>query len=255
LFCLPILPLMAVGCRNNRGDVLEAELRGREREVRELRSELDTTRATNEAFERELYRQRGVVPPLNLNNRTPSDRSALPAGLKEVALGSGTGGIDEDRVPGDEALMVVIVPKDDDGQSVRAVGAVVITAREIDPQGAKTFLSSWEISATDLRRYWKSGLLSTGYQITLPWKKLPTRTKMRVELKFVSPDGRVYEAERDVTIRPPAPGSIATPAEQSAEVVPEGFLPSNTLPMPASVPLRDAIRIRQPVPSPDPNEP
>lgn len=259
---LLLLPL-AVGCRNNRGDVLEAEVRGRDRELRELRTECDTIRTTNEALERELYRQRGIVPPPNLNNRTP-DRSALPAGLREVALGSGTGGIDDDRAPGDEALMVVIVPKDDDGQSVRAVGAVTITAREIDPQGAKTFLSSWEISATDLRRYWKSGLLSTGYSITLPWKKVPTRTKMRVEVRFVSPDGRVYEAERDITIRPPAPGSgtpggttPANPAEQPADSTtpPEGLLPANVLPMPAPVSLRDAIRIRMPVPSPDPNEP
>ncbi|HEY8505296.1 MAG TPA: hypothetical protein VIL46_11985, partial [Gemmataceae bacterium] len=53
-----LLVLAACGCRG-RSDLVEAELRTREREIGQLRAELQRARAINEALEREL----GSAPP------------------------------------------------------------------------------------------------------------------------------------------------------------------------------------------------
>jgi hypothetical protein len=62
-------------------------------------------------------------------------------------------------------------------------------------------LSSWEISAADLRRTWKTGLFSTGYFVVLPWKCPPSTEKMRVVAQFETADGHLYETDKDITIR------------------------------------------------------
>ena len=39
--------------------------------------------------------------------------------------------------------------------------------------------------------------------VVLPWKRPPVSERLRVVAQLVLPDGRVFEADRDVTIRPP----------------------------------------------------
>src|SRR5439155_7800951 len=111
------------------------------------------------------------------------------------------GGIDEDKVPGDEGLQVVLVPRDVDGSAIKAAGSLKVTAVEITPEGLKAPLSTWDISALQLRSTWRSGLLSTGYFVALPWQKLPSTERLRVVATFFPLEGGTFEAEKDVTIR------------------------------------------------------
>src|SRR5262249_15149152 len=126
--------------------------------------------------------------------------------LKQISLGRGTGGFDDDHCPGDEALQVVVEPKDCDDHTIKAPGTLHVEALEIRCEGIKTPLCSWDVLPPQLRRLWRSGLLSTGYFVVLPWKNWPASEKIRVVAHFVLADGRVFEAEKDVTIRltPPA---------------------------------------------------
>src|ERR1700691_2360910 len=91
-----------IGCKpNKRYDLIEAELRTRERELADTRAALDQSRNLLRAYE--TAQQRGAPGP-------QPGGPFLP--VKEIALGRGTGGLDEDGAPGDEGLMVVVVPKD-----------------------------------------------------------------------------------------------------------------------------------------------
>lgn len=190
--------LAGFGCRSNsRTDLLEAELRTRERQLHELQSELARTRAVNQAFEHEL---RTVVPgPISSLN----PETALVLGpLQGIELGRGTGGVDEDNIPGDENLLLVVVPRDQDGSEVKATGSLSVTAFEVTPEGVKLPLSSWEIPAVSLRPTWKSGLFSTGFHVLLAWKTPPTTEQLRVVVQFRLTNGRVYETDKDIKIRP-----------------------------------------------------
>lgn len=207
------LSLAIAGCKAPRGDLVEAELRTKERMLRETQSELERTRLVNEALERDyMNRQDG---------RPRSDNSGF-ASPKDITLANGTGGLDEDRLPGDEALMLVVLPRDEDGQPVRAVGTLSVGVWEVMPGGQKVGLSQWEVSATDLRRTWKSGLLGSGYHVILPWKKFPSTEKLRVAVQLTLPDGRVYETDKDISIRP-MPGQLPPP-EKVMPMAPMGPL-------------------------------
>jgi hypothetical protein len=194
---------LAAGCR--RADLVEAELRTRERELRETRSELDRSELYNHALQSEMgdLRKSGPGHPSCSNALSPltPERASQIYTLKEIVLGRLTGGYDDDNIPGDEALQVILEPRDPDGQAIKAPGHLTVTAMQICQEGLKTPLSTWDISPDQLRRTWRNGLLSTGYYVVLPWKIWPTTSKLRVIAQFTLADGRVFEADKDVTIR------------------------------------------------------
>jgi hypothetical protein len=218
------------GCRNN--DLVEAELRSRETEVRELKTELGHAEAQNEALAREL----GALRQTTSSKLTPELASQTYT-LKEIALGRQTGGYDEDDCPGDEALQVALEPRDSDGHTIKAPGSLHVEALEISPEGLKTPLSSWDVSPEQLRRSWRSGLLSTGYLVVLPWKNWPSTPRLRIIARFTLADGRAFEADKDITVRLTAPARRPTTplpdvVEPHGPVLPE---PEEALPPPRKV--------------------
>jgi hypothetical protein len=188
--------LSCTGCRNLIGsnrkyDAIEAELRTRERELAEARGELNNSRAFNQAY---LRQQSGIAPDAG------GGPPFLP--VREITLGTGTGGADSDDQPGDESLQVVIVPKDDDGSSVKVPANLTVLAFEIGRNGVKQPIGRWEVGADQLRRTWKGGLFATGYFVPLQWDQYPAQSKVRIAVRLQTLDGRCYEADRDVTVRP-----------------------------------------------------
>lgn len=232
VFCL----FLSAGCRSN-NDLLEAELRSRENDVRQLREELCRTEAYSEALQRELRAVRQQTTGILLTPESASQTFTL----KGIVLGRGTSGVDHDDCPGDEALQIVVEPRDPDGHSLKAPGTLSVQAFEVSPEGLKKPLCSWQVSADQLRRSWRSGLWSTGYAVVLPWKVWPTSAQLRVVVQFHLGDGRVFEADRDVTLRPTAPAYRKTLPLDGPEV------PETPLPPPR--------KLETPPPGPDTADP
>ncbi len=266
---LPFLVALSAGCHSNsRSELLEAELRTRELQVNNLRCELNRLEAYNDSLQREVHGIHGPVDP----RFSPAD-SAQVLGLRSIALGRGTGGLDEDGRPGDEALQVLVEPKDTDGHTVKVPGTLFVQALGVTPEGLKQVQSSWEIPPDELRRTWKSGLLSTGYSLVLPWKTWPSTEKVRVVARLILADGRAFEAEKDITVRvnpamagaavpghgipamPAAPGGAAPaqvpmPREADGGVPSPAVTPLNPVPLPAPAPGGPALENPAPMPSP-----
>src|SRR4051812_30073627 len=134
LFCAVLL---MTGCRglgkpDTKYDLLEAELRTRERELTECRGELNHLRLLNQTYQR----QGGPTCADPSFSPGPGGVPTLP--LRDVALGNGTGGVDDDGKPGDESLMAVVVPRDDDGAAGKGPARVVGVAARGAPPGAQT---------------------------------------------------------------------------------------------------------------------
>jgi hypothetical protein len=196
VFCLVTVgPL--TGCRSC--ERVESELRKRDFEVAELRGELDRLQGENRALYRELEaRQAGEGNSAKIS----PEAAAYRFGVQTVTLGRQTAGLDDDDCPGDEAIQVVVEPRDFDGHAIKAPGHAHIEAYEVSMEGLKTLISTWDVPPEHLRRTWKSGLLSTGYYLKLSWQNWPTTPKVRIVLRFTLPDQRTFEADKDVTIRP-----------------------------------------------------
>ncbi len=219
--------ISSIGGKNEKQDLLEAELRTREREILELRSENTHLRGLTD-----LYTRSGAGPVVSSGPAVPGGgvlTSGEPNIVRGVALATGTGGRDDDGLPGDELLQVVIAPKDADGTAVKVPGRAVVSAVEFSPEGQDVPIGRWDVSAEQLRRAWKGGLLGSGYFLPLQWDLPPTSSKVRVTVQFTTTDGKPFKSDRDVTVKP-LPG-LARPTV-TTPVVPLGPVPPTTLDVP-----------------------
>jgi hypothetical protein len=211
---------LVAGCKsNNRYDGIEAELRTRNRELAEARSELEQYKLTAGAY------QQGATCGLPGQGGEP--RGPVPQFIREIRIGSGSGGLDADGKPGDEALQVVVVPSDDEGSAVKVPGRVAVTAFEVNRAGLKTPIGQWDVPPDVLKRHWKSGLLTTGYVLVLQWDRPPTTDRVRVVVRLTTTDGRSFEADKDVPVSP-LPGLAPTPRPGGIEELPPpALVPEN----------------------------
>jgi hypothetical protein len=217
--------LFACGCRS-RCDLVEAELRTKDSNLRETREELQREQAYNSALQRELVTMRG-----NPMAKISPEEASQTYTLKSIALGRQTGGFNDDNIPGDEALQVAVEPRDGDGHTIKAPGMLLVSALEVTPEGLKKPLCSWRIPPDALRKTWKSGLFSTGYVVVLPWKAYPAQEKMRVVAQFVLADGRSFEADKDITVKL-IPAAQRKPLPPEIPYLPDGISPEIDLPQP-----------------------
>lgn len=244
LFALLLPCVLLAGCRRN--DLVESELRKKEAILRETTEDLHRAESRSAALERELAAFRQGAPGLPV---LPPDLAGPTFGLRRITLGRGTGGYDNDSLPGDESLQVIVEPRDGDDHVVKVPGSLHITAIEISPQGLKRPLCWWAYTPEQLRPHWKQGLLSTGYSVVLPWTVFPHCETVRVVVQFKLADGRCFETDKDVKVRPLPLGAAPSPD-----------LPAAALPGPAMLnwspaPLSGAVEISRPRPLSDPATP
>jgi hypothetical protein len=222
---------LGVGCRglfrpDSRYDLIEAELRTRERELLETRAERDRLRQLNHLYQQQF----GGCPPaatFHDAGRARQDGPTPTYPVRDVALGSGTGGVDEDGRPGDESLMAVIVPRDSDGTAVKVPARATVLAYEVSREGLKTPIGKWEVTPDQIRPTWRGGLLTSGYFVPLQWDRPPGTERLRVAVRLTTLDGRTFEADRDVTIRPLLGSAPHTPPPI---VAPPPVIPPATVP-------------------------
>ncbi len=206
---------------------VESVLRVREEDLREAREELERTLAQNFALQRDICTLRGDPPPTRDGVAMPvptgPEREVGLSPVKSLVIGRQTGGRSEGNCPGDDCLQVQIEPRDPEGSAIKVAGNLLIQVVEITKEGVKQPLCSWELGPDQLRKSWRSGLLSSGYQFTLPWKVWPNTDKVRVVAQFRPNDGRLLEAEKDITIRlPPPEYRKVAPAVEAPPAPPAG---------------------------------
>jgi len=239
-FLLVGLCVLFVSCRpNKRYDLIEAELRTRERELMETRAALEQAKAMNRVYDQQ-HAVRGA-PPGGI---------AAPIPVKDIQLARGTGGMDEDGAPGDEALMVVLVPRDEDGSAVKVPARLTVAAWEVNQQGIKSPIGTWDVPADKLRSLWRSGLISTGYFVALDWQTCPANERVRVAVRMTTTDGRAFEADRDITVRPVVgarPPRVPLVPGRPPAGVPGVLPPDGELPPPAEVVPERGVRLGPPV--------
>lgn len=203
--------ILLVGCRSGRSDLVEAELRTKDRQLRELQGELERSRVLNQAFEQHLLPSAPATPG------STASSGATPY-VRVIELGAGTGGADEDRLPGDDVLILVVVPKDEDGHPVKAVGSLSVQTQEITPEGTKIPLHTWDVTPTQLRPLWTQGLFSSGFRVKLGLREPLRFEKLRVTVQLTLLDGRTLETDKDIRVRPAV--TPTSPVVQPAPVVP-----------------------------------
>ena len=194
-FCLLVAPsgCYSLTAKREQQDIVEADLRSQERHIQELKAEVERRDGTIHGMDLELERMQQTAAGKKLTGD-----AAMPGVVKEIVLGSLTGGYRANpKSIYDDALQFLVSPRDADGHAIKVPGSLHIELFEVLPSGMKTPLSAWDISQRELRRSWDQPLFGgPAYRILIPFKALPANEKMRVVIRFTTLDGKPYEAMR-----------------------------------------------------------
>lgn len=185
-------------------DLVEADLRSQERHIQELKEQLERKEGAIHGLDLEVERlQQSAI------KNQPAGEPQAPGVIKEITLGRLTGGYRSNpKSLYDDSVQFLIEPKDADGHAIKMPGSVHIELFEYAANGVKVPLSAWDISSRELRRSWDQPLFGgPAYRILVPFKALPANERMRVLVRFTTLDGKLFEAEKDFSIRLPGPGA------------------------------------------------
>jgi hypothetical protein len=114
-----------------------------------------------------------------------------------------TGGVDLNGRPGDEGLMLVVEPRNADGQYVPLPGEVSIVVLDRSKTGQDARVARWDYESVETSRFLRKTLFGRGIHLELPWPNQPPESeRLEVHVRYTTVDGRKLEAEREVQVDP-----------------------------------------------------
>ena len=156
-----------------------------------------------------------AIRRLELNATTvpvlPHDRIDKLFTTHGLRLGKLTGGWDADTAkPGDEGLQVFVVPTDQAGDEIKAVGTFVVDAFDLS-KGGEVRLGHWEFPTAEASKHWLGNALQYGFIFEVAWQTVPTGDQVTIRATFTDElTGRVFTAQRAVTVVLPELSAAAT---------------------------------------------
>ena len=206
------------------------------------------------------------TPPIRLatlgvpeNAQLPPDRNASadqrldppPVDQRVVAITldpAGTGAMDLDGSAGDDALSVLIKPRNELEQYVAKPGRVNIVLLDPAAGGEAARVAQWEFDAQATDRMLSTGRFVRGIHVRVPLPDLsPDTDRLHLFVRYTDDDGRSVEADRIIEVRavPGAPHRWTPRADgirDDAASTPRSPRPAEPRPSNPPEPLTEAPR-------------
>ncbi len=120
-----------------------------------------------------------------------------------------TGGFEGDQQPGDDGVSLCVQPRGEDGQFLRAPGAVSVVVVDPAAEAAAARVARWDVSAADAATALQGGFAREGIWVELPWPAAPPQHgSLKLFVRYTTDDGRQLETQQDIRIRLPGEGSV-----------------------------------------------
>ncbi len=191
-----------------------------EAEVRQNKDCLTQAQAKTHQLESQLAQARREAELIRSQVAANGGQAPLPeqtgnlvrlAGVKINTLLSG--GQDRDGQPGDDLLVALISPHDEQGDLVKIAGEVEIEAYDMTRPGDDKRVGRWTFDTEQAAKAWHSGFVGAGLQFELPWQEVPANKELLVHARLKTTDGRQFDTNSPLKVVPPAsatpPGLIS----------------------------------------------
>jgi len=159
LLCSCALMHSIAGCESagSRETPLSEQIENLRQEKFQLTRQLEQSQTENEQLKKRLNVLLGLpdgVKPENIYR------------LQRVKIGRFTNLYDKDKDGTKEKLIVYIQPIDEDGDIIKAAGAVDVQLWDLNlPQANQALLGQWHVEANELRKLWFATLITINYRL------------------------------------------------------------------------------------------
>jgi hypothetical protein len=115
-----------------------------------------------------------------------------------------TGGLDRDGHNGDEGVLVVVEPRDAQGQLVKGPGDVSIVLMDPALEGSAQRVARWDFSADEVPSHFQSTPLGQGLRFQLAWPAEPPKNRqLQLFVRYTTPEGAKINADVPIDVRAP----------------------------------------------------
>lgn len=127
-----------------------------------------------------------------------------------------TMGVELDQQPGDDGIMLLCEPRNEAGQFVAQAGRMTVAVLDPAIEGDGARIARWELSKTEVSQRMLDARPERGIKVQLKWpENRPEHGKLKLFVRYHTPDGRQIETASDVFVA--LPGQISqrwTPRQQ-----------------------------------------
>jgi hypothetical protein len=185
---------LVVGCENGDKSPVAEQLDTLRAEKSQLAYELERAKSKNEQLERQIDVLSGL----------PEDKLAGLYDLQRIKITRYTNLYDKDKDGKYEKLIVYIQPIDEEGDVIKATGAVDVQLWDLNRQDGEALIGQWHVGPEELKELWFATLIITNYRLMFDVgdKIEEYKEPLTVKVKFTGYlTGRVFEEQRVIKPR------------------------------------------------------
>ena len=113
-----------------------------------------------------------------------------------------TGGLDRDRAGGDEGILVLVEPRDDQGKITPTPGAVSVVLMDPSQTGEASRVARWDFQAHEFDAHFKKSPFGVGLEYELKWPdQAPASRDLMLFVRYISPEGTKLTSDTPLAIR------------------------------------------------------
>jgi hypothetical protein len=149
---------MVTGCANPNGkELLAVQIEQLTQEKTQQQKQIEQSESENKQLKQQIQVLSGLPKEVRLENLNR---------LESVKIGRYTGFFDKDKDGKKEKLIVYIQPVDEQGDIIKAVGAVDVQLWDLNKTNGQALLGQWKVEPGELKKLWFATVVTINYRLT-----------------------------------------------------------------------------------------
>jgi hypothetical protein len=185
------LLIIAAGCENSSSKPsLTEEINTLRQEKAELKSRIEQSESEAEQLKRQIQVLSGLPPKVRLKGLYD---------LQRIKITRYTNLYDKDKDGKKEKLIVYIQPIDEEGDIVKATGAVDVQLWNLNKEDGEALLGQWHVTPSQLKKLWFATLITINYRLVFDIADKITGDEEALVVKVTFTDylsGKVFKEQK-----------------------------------------------------------
>lgn len=181
---------VAAGCESTDRKAITEQIESLRLERMQLMHQVEQSKAENEQLKKQVQVLSGLKPEVRFENLYR---------LQRLKINSYTNLYDKDKDGKKEKLIVYIQPMDEEGDIVKATGAVDVQLWDLNKKSGQALLGQWHVEPNELKKLWFATLITINYRLTFDVADKIEDAEEPLTVKVTFTDyltGRVFNEQR-----------------------------------------------------------
>ncbi len=153
-----VLVIIGSGCgTTDSRSVLRGKIDALTKQKSVFQQQLRQSRSQTEQLKKQVKTLSGLAPQVRLENLYD---------LQNVKVGRYTDLYDKDKDGKKETLIVYLQPIDENGDVVKAAGAVDVQLWDLNRKDNAALLAQWQVGPKELKKLWFAAIVTINYRLT-----------------------------------------------------------------------------------------